>query len=409
MIFFTARMEDINFISHEFYRGTSRGFEVGMVDIMTFIIFLLIIHRRKRYPIKLFPPGSILYFIYFFFSFLSIVNATLYLEFFFEIWKMIRMYAYFWVIYNYINSYNKFEELMKDISIIIIFIGIIVLKQKYVDGIFQTYGPFPHQNSLVMYLVVFNSLILAYIMNKRRKIKLWYWLGILGLGTVSVISTFSRAGLLCYAIAMATVLFFSFLEEFSIKKILITFMILVLGLIVLIRAMDSILERFQTAPEASANTRILLAQSAVNMANDKTLGIGLNNFGLKVNLPYSYSDHIEGMTEETRNGLVETIYLMIAAETGWHNLVIFMIMIFWFYFRNFISYVRYRNTDIHYLTIGIVGGLLGIYLESSLEWVLKQTNNFYQLMLIFAIIVVFPKLERRYKRLQLRRRMYHAA
>ena len=77
MIFFTARMEDINFISHEFYRGTTRGFEIGMVDLMTFIIFLLILHRRNRYPIRWFPPGSVLYFIYFFFSFLSIVNATL--------------------------------------------------------------------------------------------------------------------------------------------------------------------------------------------------------------------------------------------------------------------------------------------------------------------------------------------
>ncbi|HCX72163.1 MAG TPA: hypothetical protein DHM37_00410, partial [Candidatus Cloacimonas sp.] len=109
-----------------------------------------------------------------------------------------------------------------------------------------------------------------------------------------------------------------------------------------------------------------------------------------------------------KNGLVETIYLMIAAETGWHNLVVFLIMLFWFYFRNFASYIKYRNTDIHYLTIGIAGGLLGIYLQSSLEWVLKQTNNFYQLMMVFAIIVVLPKLERRYKILQRKRSIYYA-
>lgn len=408
MIFFTARMEDINFVSHELYRGTSRGFEIGMVDLMTFIIFLLILHRRNRYPIRWFPPGSVLYLSYFFFSFLSIVNATLYLEFFYEIWKMIRMYFYFWVIYNYINSFDKFEEMMKGFSIIIIFISVFVLKQKYIDGIFQTPGPFPHQNSLVMYLTILNCLVFAYIMNKKRKIKLWYWLLVLGLGTVSVISTYSRAGLVVYAIAIATVLFFSFVEGASVRKVIITFMVMVLGVIVLIRAMDTIIQRFETAPEESTNTRILLAQSAVNMANDKTLGIGLNNFGLKVNLPYPYSSHIEGITPESKNGLVETIYLMIAAETGWHNLVVFLIMLFWFYFRNFASYIKYRNTDIHYLTIGIAGGLLGIYLQSSLEWVLKQTNNFYQLMMVFAIIVVLPKLERRYKILQRKRSIYYA-
>jgi hypothetical protein len=40
MIFFTARMEDINFISRETYRGTSKGFEIGMVDICTLAVNL---------------------------------------------------------------------------------------------------------------------------------------------------------------------------------------------------------------------------------------------------------------------------------------------------------------------------------------------------------------------------------
>ena len=40
------------------------------------------------------------------------------------------------------------------------------------------------------------------------------------------------------------------------------------------------------------------------------------------------------------------------------------------------------------MPIGIAGGLLAIYLQSTLEWVLKQTPNFYELVLIFAIISV---------------------
>ncbi len=44
-----------------------------------------------------------------------------------------------------------------------------------------------------------------------------------------------------------------------------------------------------------------------------------------------------------------------------------------------------------------MGGLLAIYLESTLEWVLKQTNNYYQLMMVFALIAVMKKLEYRYR------------
>jgi hypothetical protein len=40
---------------------------------------------------------------------------------------------------------------------------------------------------------------------------------------------------------------------------------------------------------------------------------------------------------------------------------------------------------------------MGIYLESALEWVLKQSNNFYQLMLCFALI---DSMDRLYKRKQ---------
>jgi hypothetical protein len=48
MIFFTVRMEDINFVSRETLRLTSRGFEIGMVDIATLIIFFLVMKRRNH-------------------------------------------------------------------------------------------------------------------------------------------------------------------------------------------------------------------------------------------------------------------------------------------------------------------------------------------------------------------------
>jgi hypothetical protein len=95
---------------------------------------------------------------------------------------------------------------------------------------------------------------------------------------------------------------------------------------------------------------------------------------------------------EEKNGLVETIYLMIAAESGWHTLVFFFVFLFYYYFLNLVNVFRYKGTNLQFMSIGLVGGLLAIYIESGLEWVLKQTNNFYQLMLIFAIIATMDRL-----------------
>ena len=405
MMFFTVRMEDINFVSRETLRLTSRGFEVGMVDIATFIIFLIILKRKSSYHLH-HPPGAWIYFLYFGFSALSIVNAAVPLFSFFELWKMLRMYMYFYVVYNYVNSFEQFSDILKGIAAITIFIFYEVMKQKYIDGRFQSYGPFPHQNSLVMYSIILGSLLFAYLLNKRdiTNLKFSFWILMFSMVSINVIATLSRAGLVLYALSISTVLTISFFTGISTKKVFITILLMIVSLGILAKAWNSIQERFSTAPVASAIVRRDLAKAALNMANDKTLGIGLNNFGVKINPPWNYGSHIpmnDPDDETEKNGLVETIYLMIAAEAGWHTLLIFLVFIFYFFFLNIRNLFRYWNSDYQFFAIGLMGGLLAIYLESTLEWVLKQTNNYYQLMMVFALIAVMKKLEYRYRAHQL--------
>ncbi len=393
MIFFTAKMEDINFVSMEFYRGTSKGFEVGLVDLATLVIFLVLISRKSLHDLRL-PKGTLLYSIYFFFSVLSIVNAPAPLYSMFEVWKMIRMYIFWWVLYNYIDDYSKFQELMINFAIISIFIFFMQMHQKYIFRIYQSPGPFPHQNSLVMYVIILNSFFFSYLFNAKVK-RLHVWLLILGFGSVSIIATLSRAGMALYALSLVVMWTLSMFVGVNQKKIAITAVLLILASLALLKAMDSIITRYQTAPEASKTTRVLLAEAAVKMADDKKLGVGLNNFGQAINAPFNYGTHIQ-MHDETdpleRHGLVETIYLMIAAETGWHNLGVFLTFLLYMYFLNLKNLFKYRKTKYVFIPVALVGGLLAIYLESSLEWVLKQTNNFYQLMLVFAVIGAMHRL-----------------
>ena len=138
-----------------------------------------------------------------------------------------------------------------------------------------------------------------------------------------------------------------------------------------------------------------LAVSAVNMADDKFLGIGLNNFGVKVNKPWPYSKHLDKGDKKFKEGLVETVYLMIAAETGWLNLVVFAVFLLYYYIMNFINIFRFVNTEYQYFAVGLAGGLGSIYLQSSLEWVLKQAPNYYQLMFCFAIIAAMKTIYQR--------------
>jgi len=218
-----------------------------------------------------------------------------------------------------------------------------------------------------------------------------------------VLSTLSRAGLALFAINSCLVFFVSLLlrdrEQKQVRKrkwVILIIMPLV-GSAALYKASDSIIERFMTAPEESSLTRIYLAKAAAKMANENFFGVGLNNFAHKINDPYPYGADIpaEISPDSTRRGLVETAYLMIAAEAGWVTLGIFFIMLMYFYIKNVINIIRLKNTAYRYIAVALLGALTQVYIQTTLEWVVKQTNNFYQLMLVFAIISVMTKIWKR--------------
>jgi hypothetical protein len=397
-VFFTCEMVDINFVSMETYRGTSKGFELGMVDIAMYILLMLSLKRSKQYKISYLPPGSVLYLIYFACSLISIIHADIYIYSAFEVTKMVRMFLYFWIAFNYIQQEEQLETLMQSVGIIIFYIFVSVVKQKYLMGMFQAMGPFPHQNSLTMYISILGSLALSRVLNhKEANAPLWFLL--FGMSAFCVLSTLSRAGLALFSINCMLVFFISMLlkdtEQKQLKKrkwIILIIMPLV-GSAALYKASDSIIERFSTAPEESKLTRIYLAQAAANMANENLFGVGLNNFGHKINDPYPYGAHIpiEISRDSSKRGLVETAYLMIAAEAGWVTLGVFFLMLIYFYIKNIINLFKLKNTAVRYIAVALVGALTQVYLQTCLEWVIKQTNNFYQLMLIFALISVMSR------------------
>lgn len=396
MVFFTCNLSGtINFESVKNYRGTSRGFEIGIVDLATLIIFGFMVLKPK-FKIKL-PPGTVLYFTYTLISMLSIQYSANSLYSWFEILKMFKMYFYYLVWFNYFIDLNQIQRVIRILPVLVVYMFMMVLYQ-WKMGVYQPYGPFTHQNSLCMYVMTLGAIFLAAIFElKMKEIKTVYIIGMFGLCCLIEVLTLSRAGVACYAGCCAVVVFFSFSIRFKPKKVFIFMLMFLVGLGGLLFYANSILNRFLYAPESSMECRENLARSARNMAADGFFGVGLNNFGIKVNSDYPYSTHY--MPEGFKEGLVESIYLMIAAETGWVNLCVYILLLLYFYVVNLRNIYRYKYSKMVYLPIAIAGGLAAIYLQSILEWVLKQPPNYYQLMFFFAIIMAMAKIYKRNSRL----------
>ena len=151
-----------------------------------------------------------------------------------------------------------------------------------------------------------------------------------------------------------------------------------------------IVERFAEAPEASGETRVELAKCAAEMIMDEPLrGVGINNWGIKINPPYDYAERAGRQTnrgEDFKDGIVETVYLLVCAECGIPALAAMLLWFAWYWVLCIRLVARLRGTEWLFIPAGLLGGLVADYMQSTLEWVLRQQLNMICLMFVFAIL-----------------------
>ncbi len=379
----------INFLSFETYGGSSRGVEVSLVDICMLVILGLMILRGVKMRWKL--PGLGFYLFYWGLSLVSIVNAENFLYSFAEAWKMLRMCLFFLTSCNYILWRREFEVLFYGLGGIAILNLIFILPQKYLLHIYQPRGLFPHQNSMAVYMELIGPLLFSRWLNvKSRFFDDIFFGAAFVAATGSALLSFSRGAFLLYPLGCLAVVLWSFRNGVDTRKISILASLIGIGAVGLMLVLPGMIQRVETAPEVSKNTRINLAVAAVNMANDKFFGVGLNNWGIKINPPYRYSEHRIGRryTDDFKDGIVETIYMLVAGECGWIGLFSLLLWFGFYWVSAFRLALVTRGAGSFFLPLGVWAGSSVVFVHSVLEWVMKQTPNFYQLMLCFSLITV---------------------
>ena len=385
-IYLGVKDQTINFISYETYRGTSRGFTVGLTHIIILIMLRIIDVRRKELTVIKFPPGSYFYFIFVFISFLSIFYNNIWWTFsFMELARQFQMYLLYWTIFNFLRTYEFFDYFVLVIRAMLSWIVKESVAQR-LDWREQCPGPFDHQNSTVMYTNVYGGQMLAYLFNRKDGsigISLLYVLIVL----IIINLTLSRGGLALFGVAIFIVLFFSFKGGFSMRKLYMTlafFLVLTAGAI---KAYAKVKERFENATPKSKYTRMVLAGFAAQMANKELLGVGINTYPIKATLKYpEYTGDSAETASATLSALVESAFLMIAAESGWGGLVAYLSFVFYFIMMALKGFYRYQNHTYQYIFIGALGSFTTTSVQSFLEWVLKQVPNQSQMMFMYAII-----------------------
>jgi hypothetical protein len=150
---------------------------------------------------------------------------------------------------------------------------------------------------------------------------------------------------------------------------------------VLARSLDTIIERFTTAPKESELARKLFNKAAQRMADDHPTGVGINMYSWVLDHG-GYADqlHIE---PGDRNGIAHHIYYLCAAELGWWGLASYVLVLAHVFVVALRS-ARGRGVAGE-LGVGLSLGLLTMILQGTAEWIARQTPMSYCFWLFAAL------------------------
>jgi O-antigen ligase len=145
---------------------------------------------------------------------------------------------------------------------------------------------------------------------------------------------------------------------------------------------QKMLRRMREAPESSGEARVTFNAVARQMARDRLFGVGINNYSLGTDGPYSepFGNGLD------RGGLCHNLYYLTLGETGILGLVALLILFATRFFEAIRFLARNPREDLRGIfMLGWLGGLLTLAFQSTLEWAPVQTSLGMTLFGLFGV------------------------
>jgi hypothetical protein len=383
--------------SIEKYRGHTKGYHFYFNQA---IAVALIVAKFLEDPrsARLLPPNFGLYLLYCGLSFVSIANAPEANLVMMATQKMLFAGLVGIAAYNVLRTEDDLKFFLKTMAFTMTWELLVVLKMKYLDGIYQVRGTFEHQNPLAMYAILIGLPLLAVSMGPAfRGANFLLW----GFAACAVIvqCTLSRAALAILALGTVGVMLLSLAERPTARRLKTAGLMAAVGGLGLLLTLDTIISRFQDqGNEASGELRQVMNAASKRMLEDHPLGIGWNNFALAFNPPFPYVELLHEwvtgrnmkVNEEIDSPVVESHYWLMLAETGYQGWAGYLLLITVALWRNMRAFWSFGHSFLRCLSLGIAAGCGLNYLQSLYERVLVQPRN---LMLWLILLGVTARIE----------------
>ncbi|QVL47476.1 MAG: O-antigen ligase family protein [Thiocapsa sp.] len=372
ILFMAINPVDVTFFSYTPYRGDIRGVEFGVTDWLTITLIVAMIKapRWRKRQIYTRNPNEIWMALYLGYSALTIATAVVPQFAFFGVTKLMRAYATFWVAYNFIRNEDDLRFIIWCVVGLTFYSFTQVLMDKYTRGVFPPRGSFPHQNGLVTFQNMMNFVIFAVLMQDSDKLfdkrTLIYWAA-LGAGALTSVATLSRGGMATMVMGFMMIMVMAFFLKQGPSKIKKKFaaigIMILLSIPALAVILPPIIERFETAPKESGESRHDANIASAEMGHDYFFGVGINNYSYAINFMH-YGEHLSPLDR----GIAHHIFWLHYAEMGVIGVTLYTLLTGTFMWIAVRFIFKRRDSLERVFAIGILTGFAINWLVGTLEW-----------------------------------------
>ncbi|MCX6950762.1 MAG: O-antigen ligase family protein [Verrucomicrobia bacterium] len=406
---FAERMQ-VNFFSEAWYRGTTRGLQVTLLEIVAFGLLVGCWFGRRDGERRWFWPASLgVMLLYLLYAVVSVVTSEPKLYGAFELSKMLGVLLAFLAAAAYVRTRREWAILLVALGCAVGFEGLWAVKQRFLSRLDRVAGTLDHANSLSMYLcMTVPPLVAAAFAGWTRWLR-WFCAVAAALGTVGLLLTFSRAGIpVLAAVVLGTILTCAS-WRITPSRIVVRGL-LVAGAIALVAgSWSKMQERYAEASledeylDATVDGRGIYLRLAKMIASEHFFGVGLNNWSYHVSrtygarlgfrfVDYDYLTSVYGTTDEV---LFADSYLAAPAhnlaaltlgELGLPGLLLFgLLWARWFFMGAAFLWLP-RTDPMRVMGVGLFFAIGGIFGQSLTEWTYRQTPILFTFYLLLGAL-----------------------
>ena len=400
---------DVNFLGLYWYRGTSRGIEITLLDLAAWALLIsTVLLPRYRGARWYWPAGLGLMTLYLGWCGVSVLNSTPQI---FGVWELTKVFRGLIVLL----AAALFIRTRREVGIGVFALGCAVMlelisgfEQRLFKGVYRIPGTLFHENSLSMYLCAVTPVLLAAAMADFPRWLKWFSGVACIVGAVAEVMTLSRAGLPTFGLVMALTAFWCMTWTITWRKVIVGTVTCAGAALLLVLSWDALVARFGQASfqeeflkEDAVETRGVYWRIVFLIADEEPYGVGLNNWSYAVSkyygpqLGYLYHDYDvvkwdpdKDKTEETNHAPpAHSLAVITWGELGFPGLCIFgLVWLRWFQVG--LRFLRDRlNPDpMHRIGIGLLFGAVGLFIQSITEWTYRQTSIMFTFHVLMGML-----------------------